>query len=50
MNIIKRSGQEVPFDREKIAEAVRKANRTVEEGERLTEDQIERITDYVTAT
>ncbi len=49
MNIIKRSGQEVPFDREKIAEAVRKANRTVAEAERLTDGQIERITDYVTA-
>ncbi|MDO4619378.1 MAG: anaerobic ribonucleoside-triphosphate reductase [Lachnospiraceae bacterium] len=45
MCVMKRSGERVPFDREKIAEAIRRANR--EEGipsERLTEEQIQEIT------
>ncbi len=44
MKIIKRSGIEVEFDRTKISNAVRKANMSVVEQERITEDQIEEIT------
>ncbi|MEE3420113.1 MAG: anaerobic ribonucleoside-triphosphate reductase [Lachnospiraceae bacterium] len=45
MCVMKRSGERVPFDRTKIADAIRRANR--EEGiisERLTDAQIEEIT------
>ena len=48
MNIIKRSGQEVIFDVEKIVEAIRKANKEVVESERITEDQIAYIASAVT--
>ena len=40
MKIIKRSGQEVYFDKEKIVEAVRKANKEMIETARITEEQI----------
>ncbi|MBQ9156479.1 MAG: anaerobic ribonucleoside-triphosphate reductase [Eubacterium sp.] len=43
MNIIKRSGMEVPFDVTKITDAVRKANMSVVAGERMNEDQIQEI-------
>lgn len=43
MKIIKRSGAENTFDREKIENAVMKANITVEEKDRLTGDEIEEI-------
>ena len=43
MNIIKRSGKEVEFDATKISEAVRKANLSVVEKDRLTSEQIEEI-------
>lgn len=43
MKIIKRNGEEVLFDVEKIENAVRKANVTVPEAERLSEEQIKRI-------
>ena len=43
MNIIKRSGKEVEFDARKIAEAVRKANLSVLEQERLSRDQMDEI-------
>ena len=49
MKIIKRNGTEVTFDAEKIANAVRKANNEVSEDNRLTEEQIDRITKKVTA-
>ena len=45
MCVMKRSGERVPFDRVKIAEAIERANR--EEGilsERLTDAQIDQIT------
>ncbi|MBP3753485.1 MAG: anaerobic ribonucleoside-triphosphate reductase [Lachnospiraceae bacterium] len=45
MKIIKRSGTEVPFDIEKIAAAVRKANESVIETERMTDKQMEVISD-----
>ena len=47
MNIIKRSGEEKPFDRSKISAAISKANATVEEAERLNPAKIEKITDEV---
>ncbi len=44
MKIIKRNGTEAVFDSSKISTAIRKANNEVVESERLTEEQIERIT------
>ena len=43
MKIIKRSGAENTFDKEKIENAVAKANITVEEKDRLSEGEIEEI-------
>ena len=40
MKIIKRNGSEVPFDINKIENAIRKANAEVPEDERLTERQV----------
>ena len=40
MKIIKRSGQEVIFDKEKIVAAVRKANKEIVESERISEVEI----------
>ena len=47
MKIIKRSGAEVSFDLEKIIEAIRKANATVEDAEKLTEEEIDTIAEIV---
>lgn len=47
MKIIKRNKAEVDFDISKIAAAVTKANNVVEEDEKLTRMQIERISDSV---
>ena len=47
MKIIKRSGTEVLFDKEKIFAAVEKANKTVMDSERMTTEQIQTITDQV---
>ena len=47
MKIIKRSGQEVPFDVSKIALAVSKANDVVEDRHKLTHEQILEISDNV---
>ena len=50
MKIIKRSGEEVQFDSNKITNAIRKANLSVdEEGKRLNEEQINKITQEVVA-
>ena len=49
MNIIKRSGEETPFEREKIASAIRKANATVEDADKLTEARIARIAEQIEA-
>ena len=48
MKLIKRNGSETVFDREKIYRAVEKANMAVEEADRITEHQINKITDKVT--
>ncbi|MBR1709099.1 MAG: anaerobic ribonucleoside-triphosphate reductase [Clostridia bacterium] len=47
MKIIKRNGSEEIFNRQKISNAIRKANTTVEEKYRLTEVQVDRIVDAV---
>ncbi|MCM1175237.1 MAG: anaerobic ribonucleoside-triphosphate reductase [Blautia sp.] len=47
MKIIKRSGAEVVFDLEKIINAIRKANDTVKEEDKLTEEEIGAIAEVV---
>lgn len=47
MKIIKRSGQEAVFDEEKIVNAVRKANKEVNEVSRISEGQIRALADNV---
>ena len=44
MQVIKRDGSIVPFDRTRIVEAIRKANATVDADEGITEADIEEIT------
>ena len=48
VKIIKRSGQEAEFDKNKIAEAIRKGNKEIDELSRISEEQILAITDAVT--
>ena len=43
MNIIKRDGSQAIFDASKIAAAIRKANETVDDADKLTEARIDRI-------
>ena len=43
MKLVKRSGQEVDFDRTKIEDAIRKANTSVVEDKKLSEDAIKAI-------
>lgn len=50
MTIIKRNGTEVVFEAQKIANAVTKANDSVGENSRLTDKQIQEITNSVTET
>ncbi|MBO4404920.1 MAG: anaerobic ribonucleoside-triphosphate reductase, partial [Treponema sp.] len=47
MKIIKRSGAEVTFQRDKISTAIKKANEQVDEKEQLTEEQIQAIVDDI---
>ena len=47
MNIIKRSGEEVPFEAGKITAAIRKANATVDDADKLTEARIARIAEQI---
>ena len=47
MKVIKRDGTTVDFDRSKIVVAIQKANGAVEESERIAEDRIENIAQYV---
>ncbi len=47
MKIIKRSGTEVEFDISKILTAINKANREVEEVDRLSAEQIREIGNYI---
>ncbi len=47
MKIIKRSGTEVGFDISKIYDAVKKANNEVAESERLSDEQVRRISENI---
>ena len=48
MNVIKRDGSVVQYDRTKIVIALTKANDAVEENEKATHQQIDDIADYIT--
>ena len=48
MTVIKRDGTVVEFDRSKIIVALQKANEAVAEEERITQNQMEAIADYIT--
>lgn len=48
MNIIKRNGEEQPFNPDKIKAAISKANDTVRQYEALSDTQIGRIVEFVT--
>lgn len=47
MKVIKRDGSTVSFDRNKIVTAISKANKAVEEKERLGQEDIEEIASFV---
>jgi anaerobic ribonucleoside-triphosphate reductase len=47
MQVVKRDGRAVDYDRSKIAVAIQKANAEVEESERASEEEIEKILDYI---
>lgn len=47
MNVIKRDGTVTEFDRSKIIVALQKANEAVEPEERITQNQIEAIADFI---
>ena len=47
MKVIKRDGSTVSFDRSKIVKAISKANKAVEEKERLPQEDIEEIASFV---
>ena len=47
MTVIKRDGTVVEFDRSKIIIALQKANEAVDEENRITDNQIEAIADYI---
>ena len=49
MQIIKRSGAEAPFDKQKIVAAISKANASVEESERIPEGCVRWIADRIEA-
>lgn len=49
MQIIKRSGAEAPFDKQKIVAAISKANASVEEAERIPEGRVRWIADRIEA-
>ena len=48
MNVIKRDGSVVQYDRTKIVIALTKANDAVEESEKATHEQIDDIADFIT--
>lgn len=47
MKVVKRDGSIVDFDRAKIAIAIQKANEAVEPAERVTDEQIDSIIEYI---
>lgn len=50
MNIIKRNGTEVVFEAEKISNAIKKANASVDKDNRATNAEIQEITASITQT
>ena len=49
MKVIKRSGQEVLFNPEKIKQAIIKANLSVDGSDKITEEEISQVVDMVVA-
>ena len=47
MQVIKRDGRIVDYDRQKIAVAINKANEVVEESERAAQQEIDEILSYI---
>ncbi|MEA5003401.1 MAG: ATP cone domain-containing protein, partial [Christensenella sp.] len=47
MQVIKRDGSCVEYDRSKIATAIRKANAEVEETEKIADEKIEAVVDSI---
>ena len=47
VNVVKRNGQIVPFNQEKISNAIRKANASVAENDRMSENDINKIMIHV---
>ena len=47
MQVVKRDGSSVDYDRSKIVIAINKANAEVEEAERASEEEIEEILTYI---
>ncbi len=47
MQVVKRNGELVAYDRQKIVTAIQKANAEVEEAERATDEEIEKIVLYI---
>ena len=47
MNIIKRDGSQAVFEAAKVAAAIRKANETVDDADKLTEARIARIAEQI---
>ena len=50
MKIIKRNGSEAEFDRQKIVIAIGKANRSVEDQDKILEEEIEKIAEEIEKT
>ena len=49
MQVVKRDGAIVGFDRSKIAIAIQKANNSVDEADRVSDEQIEQIIQFIAA-
>ena len=47
MQVVKRDGAIVGFDRSKIAIAIQKANNSVDEADRVSDEQIEQIIQFI---
>ena len=47
MRVVKRDGKIVDFDESRIKIAIGKANNEVDESQRATEEEIEKIVEYV---
>lgn len=49
MNVIKRSGEEVEFNAEKIENAIKKANEATDQSKRVAADKVHEIAERVIA-